>query len=82
MVCITVAAGLAFALQKAHYAIFTCALTAVIVLLLSLTNGTALIYAQNRLIATVFGGLTALAVASIAPHRPIQVNPEATLQNK
>jgi hypothetical protein len=60
----------AFALQKAHYAILTSAITATIVLLLSLAvTGGALRNAEHRLIATVLGGAIALIAARILPHR-------------
>jgi len=68
---IAVAATAAFALQKAHYAILSSAVTATVVLLLSLAEGGgALVNAEHRLIATVIGGAVALVVARIAPHRP------------
>jgi uncharacterized membrane protein YccC len=66
-----VAATAAFALQKAHYALLTAAITATVVLLLSLVEGgNALLNAEHRLIATLIGGALALVVARIAPHRP------------
>jgi hypothetical protein len=68
---VAVAAAAAFALQKAHYAILTTAITATVVLLLSLVEGgNALLNAEHRLLATVIGGAMALVVARIAPHRP------------
>ncbi len=64
-------AGASFALQKAHYALLTTAVTATVVLLLSLARGGgALGNAEHRLVATALGGAIALAVAAIAPHRP------------
>jgi len=65
----------AYALQKAHYAILTSAVTATVVLLLSLAQGGhALTNAEHRLIATVLGGAIALLLARIAPHRPLDQN--------
>jgi len=65
----------AYALQKAHYAILTSAVTATVVLLLSLAQGGhALTNAEHRLIATLLGGVIALAIARIAPHRPLDQN--------
>jgi len=68
-----VAAGVtafaAFALQQAHFATLTGAVTATAVLLVSLGYGGVLANAEHRIIATVIGGLTALIVARIAPHR-------------
>ncbi|HWF77462.1 MAG TPA: FUSC family protein [Caulobacteraceae bacterium] len=70
------AATASFALQKAHYAIFTSAVTATVVLLLSLAEaGHALANAEHRLIATLIGGALALAVARILPHTPATANP-------
>lgn len=67
---VALTAGCAFALQKAHYAALTCAITATVVLLLSLGNGAALANTEHRLIATALGGLIALVTARIAPHHP------------
>jgi hypothetical protein len=64
------AAGLAFALQKASYAAFTVAVTATVVLFLTIGHGTVIANAEHRLIATVVGGAVTLALARIAPHRP------------
>ncbi|HEY3796793.1 MAG TPA: FUSC family protein [Caulobacteraceae bacterium] len=69
---VAVSATAAFALQKAHYAILTTAITFTVVALLSLAQGGgALVNAEHRLIATLIGGALALAVARIAPHRPL-----------
>jgi hypothetical protein len=66
----------AFALQKAHYAIFTSAVTATVVLLLSLAEaGHAFANAEHRLIATLIGGALALIVARILPHQPAAAQP-------
>jgi len=63
-----VGAGSAFALQKAHYAVLTCAITATMVLLLTLAYaGHALQNAEHRLIATAIGGAAALIAARILP---------------
>lgn len=64
------AAGSAFALQKAHYALLTLAITAAVVLLLSMARGGALLNAEHRIVATLIGGVIALTVARIAPHGP------------
>ncbi|HEX3406530.1 MAG TPA: FUSC family protein [Caulobacteraceae bacterium] len=70
------AATASFALQKAHYAIFTSAVTATVVLLLSLAEaGHALANAEHRLIATLIGGALALIVARILPHQPATAQP-------
>jgi len=67
------AAGLtafaSFALQKAHFATLTGAVTATAVLLVSLGYGGVLANAEHRLIATLIGGVTALIVARIAPNQ-------------
>ena len=68
---VTLTAYAAFSLQKAHYAILSSAITATVVLLLSLAHGGGvLLNAEHRLIATLLGGAVALVVARIAPHRP------------
>jgi hypothetical protein len=64
----TVAAGAAFALQKAHYASLTASITATVVLLVSLGEATPLVNAEHRIVATLIGGLLALLVATIIPH--------------
>ena len=65
---LTVAAGAAFALQKAHYASLTASITATVVLLVSLGKATPLVNAEHRIVATLIGGLLALLVATIIPH--------------
>lgn len=65
---IAVSAMAAFALQKAHYASLTTAITATVVLLLSLGHAPALANAEHRLVATLVGGTIALAVAWLVPH--------------
>jgi Fusaric acid resistance protein-like len=68
----------AYALQKAHYAILTSAVTATVVLLLSISQGGhAFTNAEHRLIATLVGGVVALIIARIAPHRPLVENAPA-----
>ncbi len=57
----------AYALQKAHYASLTAAITATVVLLLSLGHVGALANAEHRLVATLVGGGIALAVAWVVP---------------
>jgi hypothetical protein len=66
----TMAAGLSFAWEKAHYATLSAAITATIVLLLSLAHGGVVANVEHRLIATALGGTIALVIAHIAPHRP------------
>jgi hypothetical protein len=68
LVGMTIAAGTAFALQKAHYASFTAAITATVVLLVSLGEYSPLVNAEHRLLATLIGGLLALGVALLTPH--------------
>lgn len=62
------AATCAFALQKAHYASLTSAITATVVLLLTLGHSSALANAEHRLLATFLGGVIALGVAWVIPH--------------
>ena len=69
-------ASAAFALQKAHYALLTIAITAAVVLLLTLAHvGDVTTNAEHRLFATVLGGAMALVVARIAPHLPRSSRP-------
>ncbi len=63
-----VTAGLSYALQKAHYSVLTAAITASVVMLLTLVHGDALQTAEHRVLATLIGGLMALGLAQIAPH--------------
>ena len=68
---VALTASAAFALQKAHYALLTLAITASVVLLLTLAHaGDVVTNAEHRLLATVLGGAMALVVARIAPHLP------------
>jgi uncharacterized membrane protein YccC len=64
----TVAAGAAFALQKAHYASLTACITATVVLLVSLGEASPLANAEHRIFATLIGGVLALGVAMVVPH--------------
>ena len=64
-----VTATASFALQKAHYASLTTAITATVVLLLTLGHSSALDNAEHRLAATLLGGGIALCVAWIIPHK-------------
>jgi hypothetical protein len=63
----TLAAGSAFALQKAHYAGLTASITATIVLLVSLGTGDAVANAEHRIAATLIGGALALLIAILIP---------------
>ena len=65
---LTLGVGLSYALQKAHYAALTSAITFTVVLLLSLVRGDAVQTAEHRILATLIGGLLALGLAQIAPH--------------
>ena len=58
-------AGAAFALQKSTYAAFTGALSACIVLLISLGQTDVVANAEHRIIATLLGGAIALGVAFV-----------------
>lgn len=60
----------AYGLQKAHYAIFTAAVTIFVVLITSFGRGGALVNSENRLFDTLLGCLAAIAVAAVLPHRP------------
>jgi uncharacterized membrane protein YccC len=64
----TIAAGAAFALQKAHYASLTASITATVVLLVSLGEISPIENAEHRLAATLIGGALALLVAMVVPH--------------
>lgn len=65
---ISVAAGAAFALQKAHYAVLTACITATVVLMVTLAQPTPLLNAEHRFFATLLGGVLALVVAWLVPH--------------
>lgn len=69
VVGMSIAAGAAFALQKAHYASLTASITATIVLLTSLGQTSAVGSAEHRIAATLLGGGLALLVALIVPHK-------------
>jgi uncharacterized membrane protein YgaE (UPF0421/DUF939 family) len=62
-----IAAGGAYALQKAHYASLTLSITATIVLLISLVDGAPLLNAEHRIAATLIGGALALTAAILTP---------------
>jgi len=64
----TVSAGAAFALQKAHYAALTASITATIVLLLSLGHSDTIGNAEHRIVATLVGGGLAMLCALLVPH--------------
>jgi uncharacterized membrane protein YccC len=64
----TMVAGAAFALQKAHYASLTACITATVVLLVSLGETSPLANSEHRIVATLIGGVLALVVAMIIPH--------------
>ena len=68
---VTLTAWAAYTLQRAHYSLLTSFVTATVVLLLSLARGGALANAEHRIIATVLGGVIALLISAIAPHRPL-----------
>ncbi len=75
---VALTAGASFALQKAHYSVLTSAVTATVVLILSLAHGGGVLAnAEHRLIATILGGCVALILARIAPHRPISAQAQA-----
>lgn len=65
----TGAATASFALQKAHYASLTAAITATVVLLLTLGHSSALANAEHRVVATLLGGMIALCIAWVIPHK-------------
>ena len=68
LIGMTVAAGAAFALQKAHYAALTASITATVVLLISLGETSPVANAEHRIIATLIGGILALVMALVVPH--------------
>lgn len=73
----SVSAGAAFALQKAHYASLTACITATVVLLVSLGETSPLANSEHRIVATLIGGILALFVAMIIPHSLRQTNSTA-----
>ena len=69
---VTLTAWAAYTLQRAHYSLLTSFVTATVVLLLSLAaRGGVVANAEHRVIATVLGGVIALLISAIAPHRPL-----------
>ena len=70
LICgLALAAGSAFALQKADYGAMTAAITATVVMLTSLVAGHVVANAEHRLLNTLLGGVVALLVAWLLPHR-------------
>ncbi|MBE7185909.1 MAG: FUSC family protein [Methylobacterium mesophilicum] len=59
----TVTVGLSYALQKARYPVFNVAVTATVVLFVTIGHGGVVVNAEHRVIATLIGGLIALGVA-------------------
>jgi hypothetical protein len=57
------ATWLSFALKRAHYALFTAAVTATVVVLLAIARVPELVTARHRITATVIGGVIGLVVA-------------------
>jgi uncharacterized membrane protein YccC len=70
---VSVAAFVSYAAQRAHYAIFSGAVTMTIVSLIDLAFGAPLANADHRIFATLLGGVAAIGFALIAPHRPAQM---------
>jgi hypothetical protein len=70
----TVTVGLSYALQKARYPIFNIAVTATVVLLVTIGHGGVVVNAEHRVVATLIGGLIALGVAFLVrkPRRRIR----------
>lgn len=62
---------LAYALQKAHYALFTAAVTATVVFFLAIGHVSEIASAEHRIAATLIGGGIALAVAYLGRRRPL-----------
>lgn len=60
-----------YGLQKAHYAIFSAAVTIFVVLITSFGQGATLDNAEHRLLATMLGCAIAIGVAWVFPHRPV-----------
>lgn len=65
-----VGVAIAFAIQKAHYAALTLAITWVVVMLQTIAHGGVIANAEHRILATLLGGGLALACATLAPRRP------------
>lgn len=63
------AAAAAFAVQKSSYAVLSCAVSATVVLLITLARGSPVLNAEHRVEATLLGGGIAMACAWIAPRR-------------
>ncbi len=59
----------AFSAQKAHYVLLTAAITVTVVLMVSMAGSNPAANAEHRLLATLLGGVIALVVAALVPHR-------------
>lgn len=77
LIGMAISAGLSFAWQKAHYVMLSAAITATIVILLSIGHGGVIANVEHRLIATLAGGLIALIIARISPFRRRHAHPHA-----
>ncbi|MDO5630868.1 MAG: FUSC family protein [Paracoccus sp. (in: a-proteobacteria)] len=75
LAALTVAAFLSFALQKAHYAVFTAAVTMTVVTMIDLAQGAPLANAEQRIIATLMGGGLALLCAWALRDRALPTDP-------
>lgn len=64
-----VSAWCAFSAQKAHYVLLTTAITVTVVLMVSLAGTDPAANAEHRLLATLLGGVIALVVAALVPHK-------------
>ncbi|TDQ57929.1 fusaric acid resistance family protein [Mesocricetibacter intestinalis] len=65
LICLIISSGLAFSMQKAHYALLTCMISATIVFLIALGLGNPIATTEHRLIATVLGGIIALLMVKL-----------------
>ena len=65
-----IASAGAFALPRANYAMFGFAVTLTAVLLIDLAQGDPLSNSKHRIVATIVGGLVALAIAWLGPRSP------------
>ncbi|MCJ2184984.1 FUSC family protein, partial [Novosphingobium sp. 1949] len=66
---LALAAWCAFSAQKIHYVLLTAAITGSVVLMVSLAGTNPAANAEHRLLATLVGGMIALLVAAIVPHK-------------
>lgn len=65
MVGLVVTSAIAFSVQKAHYGLLSCVISATIVLLVALGHGNPIAITEHRIVATLLGGCVALLMSKL-----------------